>query len=188
MMIVGNVNGDIMSNEGTIYGDMVMQNHSKKQENICKESSSQLQDGYEYDIAFSYASEQEQFVLRVAKLLDEMGIKVFVKPFHEEQFLANDLRRETYKMYGLSCRFAACFISVDYWKKEIPRHEFSVVVNRMKKEKRVCIIPVMMDETRPSTLDPDIVYIDAASKDVVEMDVASQMESIVIEDRKRQGE
>ncbi len=187
MMIAGNVNGNIMSNEGTIYGDMVMQNHSKKQEDSCKKSAN-LQNSYEYDIAFSYASEQEQFVLRVAKLLDEMGLKVFVKPFYEQQFLAKDLRRETYKMYGLNCRFVACFISEDYWKKEIPRHEFSVAVNRMKREKRICIIPVMMDETRPTTLDSDIVYIDATSEDVIEMDVASKMESIVLEDRKEQGQ
>lgn len=185
MITIGKVSGDVMLNEGNIYGDMVMQNYSKKQENIYDKSTN-LQDCYEYDIAFSYASEQEQFVLRVAKLLNEMGIKVFVKPFYEQQFLAKDLHRETYKMYGKNCRFVACFISKEYWKKEIPRHEFSVTINRMKKEKRICIIPVMMDETRPPSLDSSIVYIDASSDNIVEMDVASMMESIVLEGRKEQ--
>ena len=124
--------------------------------------------------------------LRICRKLDEMGIKVFVKPFHEQKFLAKDLHRETYKMYGINCRFVACFISKEYWKKEIPRHEFSVAINRMKKEKRICIIPVMMDETRPTSLDSSIVYIDASSNDIIEMDVASMMESIVLEDRKEQ--
>ena len=183
MAIIGNVNGNLMMNEGTVYGDMVMKNHSREEKDIDKDSADS-QNSYEVDIAFSYASEQEKFVLRVAKLLDEMGISVFVKPFREQQFLAKDLHRETYKIYGLNCRFAACFISKEYWEKEIPRHELSVVINRMKKEKRICIIPVMMDGTRPATLNSDIVYIDASSRDVNEMDVASKMEAIVLEDRK----
>lgn len=186
MVTIGKVNGDVMVNEGTVYGDMTMKKHSPKGEDSHKKSADS-ENGYEYDIAISYASEQEPFVLRVAKLLDEMGIKVFVKPFFEQQFLAKDLRRETFKMYSLSCRFVACFISKEYCEKEIPRHELSVAVNRMNKEKRICIIPVMMDETRPAILDSDIVYIDAASDDVIEMDVASKMESIVLEDRKGQG-
>ena len=187
MATIGNGNGNMMINEGIVYGDMVRKNQSKKGDDI-RMNSTDLQNSYEYDIAFSYASEQEKYVLRVAKLLDEMGIKVFVKPFQEQQFLAKDLHRETYKMYGQNCQFVACFISKEYWAKEIPRHELSVAVNRMKKEKRICIIPVMMDETRPTILDSDIVYIDAASKDVVEMDVASKMEAIVLEDRKGQRE
>lgn len=187
MIKIDNISGNVMLNEGNISGDMVMQNPSIEQENY-NQKNVDLQEGYEFDIAFSYASEQEQFVLRVAKLLDVMGIKVFVKPFHEQQFLAKDLHRETYKLYGTNCRFVACFISKEYWKKEIPRHEFSVAVNRMKKEKRVCIIPVMMDETRPASLDSSIVYIDASSDDVIEMDVASKMEAIVLEDKRGKQE
>lgn len=185
MKINGNISGNAMINEGTIIGDMIMKNNIEKREDLISHKKD-LHNDYEYDIAFSYASEQEQYVIRVAKLLDEMDIKVFVKPFLEQQFLARDLHRETYKMYGTNCRYIACFISKEYLEKEIPRHEFSIAVNRMKKEKRICIIPVMMDKTRPKTLDPSIVYIDASSDDVIEMDVASMMEAIVLEDRKEQ--
>lgn len=181
MKINGDISGNVMINEGTINGDMFMTNNTEKRQDS---PSSPTWNNYEYDIAFSYASEQEQYVLRVAKLLDEMNIKVFVKPFFEQQFLARDLYRETYKMYGTNCRFIACFISKEYMEKEIPRHEFSIAINRMNKEKRVCLIPVMLDETRPEILDTSIVYIDASSDDVIEMDVASMMEAIVLEDRK----
>ncbi len=183
--------GDSVINNGVVYGDMVMKKNADKQEKSKKHTKEVYdvpQKSYEYDIAFSYASEQEPFVLRVAKLLDEMGIKVFVKPFEEQRFLAKDLHRETYKIYALSCRFIACFISKEYWAKEIPRHEFSVGINRIKKEKRICMIPVMMDETRPASLDPSIVYIDVASDDLTEMDVAGKMEAILLEDQRMQGQ
>lgn len=132
---------------------------------------------YQYDVAISYASEQEQYVSRVYKILKMERISVFFAPNREEEFLGRDMITEFYEIYRYKSRYVACFISEEYLKKDITMHEAKTDLLRQKEEKRNCLIPVCWGTARLDGLDPDIHYLNGDR--LREVEIAEKIKMIV---------
>ena len=73
----------------------------------------------EYDIAFSFADKNRDYVLRVAKLLQDNGLKVFNYTDHEvrAKALGQDLTEYLQRIYRDDADFVVLFISKAYTKR-----------------------------------------------------------------------
>lgn len=145
---------NIVINSGFLSGGVV-QNGSQAQ-SAPKERESRGT-GYVYDLGISYASEQEAYVRRVVKILEEEQVKVFFAPNAEEKYKGRDMYVEFYKIFRYQCRLVACFLSEEYRKKEYTMHEFQAALLR----KEDCIIPIYFDRVGMKGLDKDINYLKA---------------------------
>lgn len=130
-----------------------------------------------YDVGISYASEQQDYVKKVVKILEAEHKKVFFAPNKEKAFKAKDMYEAFYKIYRHQCRYIACFISEEYREKEYTMHEFSTALLRNKKENDNCIIPVYFGRRGMKGLDEAISYLDADKMYPVE--IASQIAEII---------
>lgn len=69
--------------------------------------------GYEYDVALSYAGENERFVRQVYRHLAAADLKVFFAPRRAAHLWGKD-EREFEDIYGPGSRFVVPFISEHY--------------------------------------------------------------------------
>lgn len=164
---------NMIINTGTINGGVVQRTGREWAEG--KDVSPK--DGFLYDVAVSYASEQEDYVGRVVKILEAEKLKVFYAPGRESEFKARDMFVRFYEIYRYQCRYAACFLSREYRNKEYTMHEFKTALLRNKKEKRNCIIPVYFDRKFMEGLDRDISYLEADR--LCEVEIADRIAEIV---------
>lgn len=132
---------------------------------------------YQYDVAVSYASEQERYVSRVCKILEKENLEVFFAPNREEEFIGRDMITEFYDIYRYKSMYVACFVSEEYLKKDITMHEAKVATLREKEEKRNCLIPICWGNARLPGLDPDINFLNADR--LREVEVAERIKWIV---------
>lgn len=179
------MNGNIVINTGTIHGGVSQNGVSS--DSLNSEKNEENTKDRLYDVAISYASEQEQYVRRVAKLLEMEKLKVFYAPNREEEFLGKDMITEFYEIYRYKSLFVACFVSEEYLKKDITVHEARTALLRTKEEKHNCLIPVYFGGARLNGLDPDIHFLDGDK--LREVEVADKIKSIVNNYKKaaRQG-
>ena len=133
--------------------------------------------GFEFDVAISYSSEQEQYVGRVAKILEKEKLCVFYAPNREEEFLGKDMITEFYDIYRYKSMFVACFISAEYLNKDITLHEAKTALLRTKEEKRNCLIPIYWGEVRLKGLDPDVHFLNADA--LREVEIAEKIKLII---------
>lgn len=165
----GKINGSVSQSKG----DLRAQEDGRQQEEEAVKQSRE----YEYDIAISYASEQETYVRRVAKILEMEKLRIFYAPNREEEFLGRDMITEFYEIYRYQSMFVCCFVSEDYLKKDITVHEAKTALLRTKEEKRNCLIPVYFNGARLKGLDPDIHFLDGDR--LREVEVADKLKLIV---------
>lgn len=115
---------------------------------------------YTYDVGVSYASEDEEYVSRVIKLLKEVYcLKTFFAPSEQRKMIGEDLLIFLNKVYKSECRYVVIFISENYLIKEYPRQEASVIKLRQTTEDYRFIIPVVFGDSRLGWLSKDIDYI-----------------------------
>lgn len=117
-----------------------------------------------FDLAISYASEQEEIVERVVKILIEEGVELFYAPKNQKEYRAQDMFKKFYHIYRYDSKFVVCFVSKEYLKKDYTMHEFASA-NAEKRYNKV--ISVSLDGSRLSGLDKDINYIDAQNMNEV---------------------
>ena len=130
-----------------------------------------------YDVALSYASEQEVFVGRVAKILQEEGLELFYAPDREREYQAQDMCRRFYRIYRYQCEFAVCFVSKEYLQKDYTMMEYESSCLKNKDTGKNRMIVVNFDGSNLPCLDPDISYIDA--KNIREVQVADHILEII---------
>lgn len=165
----GNINGTISQISG---------NESPMEEGSSTSSLAYKDEkAFPIDVAISYASEQEQYVSRVYKILEKENIKVFFAPKWEEEFIGRDMITEFYEIYRYKSRYVACFISEEYLKKDITMHEAKTALLREKEEKRNCLIPICWGNARLDGLDPDIHFLNGDR--LREVEVAEKIKMII---------
>lgn len=165
----GTINGGVSQAKGTVNAQEA---GMQQKEEVVKHGGE-----YKYDIAISYASEQETYVRRVAKILEMEKLRIFYAPNREEEFLGRDMIMEFYEIYRYQSMFVCCFVSEDYLKKDITVHEAKTALLRTKEEKRNCLIPVYFNGARLKGLDPDIHFLDGDR--LREVEVADKLKLIV---------
>ncbi|MCP4115332.1 MAG: TIR domain-containing protein [Desulfobacteraceae bacterium] len=101
-----------------------------------------------YDIAVSYASEDNEIVEEFVKKAEESKIGVYYDKNEKASLLGRDLNEVTEEIYGESARFCLIFISKNYINKKWPNDEFDCAVKRELRTKEKCIIPIRLDNAK----------------------------------------
>ena len=167
---ISNYGGNTLVNTGSIGKNlMITGNERKEGVQLKSEDHNDDENQFRYDVAFSYASEQEKCVSRVAHILREDGVRVFYAPDQEDEFLGEDMIVRFYRIYRYDCKYVVAFISDDYLKKDFTMHEASTAMLRQKSEGRNCLIPVCFNGATLPKLNPDVSRIHADGLNAVEI-------------------
>lgn len=110
----------------------------------------------QYNIALSFATENQDLVEKVYHYLTAEKINVFFAPSQEGQrFLSGKNQREAfYDIFGLRADYVALFVSAHYIVREVPMEEAGIAFAKHGNDGRV--IPIYLDDTTlpPDMLDP----------------------------------
>jgi tetratricopeptide (TPR) repeat protein len=114
---------------------------------------------YRYDIALSYAGENEKFVRDVYRHLAAAKLSVFFAPRRTGELWGKD-EREFQNVYGPESRFVVPFISEHYATKEWPQLEFRAARKEARKRAGDFLLPVRLDSTKMPGLPTRLQYVD----------------------------
>ena len=103
--------------------------------------------GYKYDIALSFATENQELVEKVYHYLKQEGLSVFFAPVQECQSVVSGEHHSDifYNIFGKQSRYVALFVSKDYIIKEVPMEEASIAF--AKHGNNGTVVPVYLDGT-----------------------------------------
>lgn len=174
-------NGNSVNNFGTIWGGIRQSQGAGAFEKNPLQVSVQTENdesAFTYDVAISYASEQERTVSRVASILRMDGFKVFFAPDRESEYIAEDMISQFYRIYRYESRYVAAFVTEEYLGKDITIHEAKTAMLRRREEGRNCLIPIYFGKAVLSGLDPDINYI--RGDGLREVELADKIRSVLL--------
>lgn len=115
---------------------------------------------YKYDVAFSFAGEDREYVDQVAEILKANDIKVFYDKFEEVNMWGKDLGIHFEYVYRSSAKFCIPFISTNYEKKIWTNYEIRNAISRAIETNEEYILPARFDDTQIAGLRPSVSYID----------------------------
>ena len=100
-----------------------------------------------FDIALSFAMENQSLVGQVYHYLKAEKFSVFFAPSPEGQVLLSgkNQREIFYQIFGGQARYVALFVSKDYVVKEVPMEEAYISIKKHSGDGRV--IPIYLDDT-----------------------------------------
>jgi hypothetical protein len=113
-----------------------------------------------YDVAFSFASEQQVYVEATARELQQSNVRVFYHPDQQVDNWGKDLYQELVDVYCNQARFCVVFISKAYRDKLWTRHELKAIQARTFQDSREYLLPARFDNIEIPGLLPTIVYYD----------------------------
>lgn len=121
---------------------------------------------YQYDVCFSFASEQLFYVEKVYEHLSKNNIKVFFDRSSdiEMELWGTNLLEQFYSVYKKQSRFCIMFISKEYAEKAWTRFERRSALERAFEKDEVYILPVRFDDTELPGLHGATKYINADQK------------------------
>lgn len=117
-----------------------------------------------FEVVFSFAGEDRDYVEKVASFLVGRGIRVFYDRYEEVTLWGKDLAVHLDKVYRGKARYCVMFISQHYATKLWPSHERRSALARALEEKQEYILPVRFDRTEIPGLQPTIGYVDLTRK------------------------
>jgi hypothetical protein len=113
------------------------------------------------DVAITYASEQEDYVGRVAKDLVQSGINTFYAPFERTELWGEDLIPYLERVFRDLATLCVMFISKEYVRKAWPSLERRSALARQLQDQSVYILPVRFDDAPVPGLSTTIQYLRA---------------------------
>jgi hypothetical protein len=114
----------------------------------------------QYDVAISYASEDEKTAEEIAEAMKEAGLRVFFAPYARAQLWGEKLGDYFKKTYGSDASYVLLLVSKHYFSKDFPNYEFTIALGEARRRKEVFILPVRLDSTPIIGLLSDIHYIE----------------------------
>ena len=102
---------------------------------------------YEYDVALSFAGEDRTFVEECANIMAALELRVFYDSYEEAELWGKDLYVFLADIYSKKSKYTIIFVSDSYKRKRWTKHEFKFACERMFKEEREYILPVLLDDT-----------------------------------------
>lgn len=123
--------------------------------------------GVIYDVAFSFAGEQREYVSKVYSILtNEYNVKVFYDQDKriQAELWGKDLVEELQKIYRDQSKCCLLFISKEYKEKIWTKHEKRSVLERAINEEGVYLLPARFDDTEISGVPSTTGYIDISNK------------------------
>lgn len=113
----------------------------------------------QYDVAFSFAGEDRDYVEKVALALKKKGVKVFYDEFETVSLWGKDLYQYLSEIYSKKARFTIIFISKSYSKKLWTTHELKAAQARAFNENSEYILPARFDDTEIPGIQSTVGYI-----------------------------
>ena len=118
---------------------------------------------YEFDIGLSFASEQREYVERVAEELNYRGIRVYYDAYDQANLWGRDLAEYFKEVFQDKCRYCIVFVSKEYATKMWPTFELENAIKRTTKSFKDFILPVRFDKTSIPGIPYTLGYLDAHS-------------------------
>jgi hypothetical protein len=115
---------------------------------------------YEYDVAFSFANENRDYVDQTADLVIAQGYTVFYDKHEQVNLWGRNLYEHFNDVYKNKAKYCIIFISKLYAEKLWTRHEFRSAQERAFKENREYILPVRFDDSELPGLNNTVGYLD----------------------------
>lgn len=114
-----------------------------------------------YDVCFSFATEQRDYVERVAKALRERQVKVFYDQYEQASLWGKNLYEHLDFVYRKASRFCVLFASADYAIKVWTNHERrSAQARALESVELEYLLPARFDDTEVPGLLSSVGYID----------------------------
>jgi hypothetical protein len=120
---------------------------------------------YKYDVAFSFAGEDRQYVDRVANILKKESVKVFYDFFETIELWGKDLSVQLNYVYKKASRYFIPFISKHYKEKIWTKYELRSALQRVMTQSEGYLLPVRFDDTEIEGINANIAYIDLRNHD-----------------------
>jgi hypothetical protein len=127
------------------------------------------QQSHAYDIALSFAGEDRDVVERCARLLMEVGYRVFYDRWEQHDLWGKDLVAHLDSVYRGAARYCLIFISKHYVEKAWTRHELRSAQARALESYREYILPARLDDTPVPGLPGTVGYFDLRTHSVEEL-------------------
>jgi hypothetical protein len=118
-----------------------------------------------YDVAFSFAGEESEVPLALAKRLREAGYSVFDQKHDEADLWGEDLIPKLQDVYQNLSRFCVMFISKTYARKDWTHFELQAALSRALIERTAYILPIRIDDTVLPGLSSAVAYLDFTSEE-----------------------
>lgn len=118
----------------------------------------------QYDVAFSFAGEDREFVEKVASYLSQRKLRVFYDRYEEVYLWGKDLGDILDEIYRFRSQYVIFFISKYYAEKMWTNHERKSALSRAIQEKREYVLPARFDSTELPGLSSSIAYIDLSQE------------------------
>jgi TIR domain len=130
---------------------------------MCSEENN---NDFVYDIAFSFACEQREYVSKVYRILKkEYNVKVFYDNDLDvkTKLWGDDLGEVFQKVYGEQSKWCLMFISKEYKEKFWTRHEKRSALSRAIRQKGIYLLPARFDDTEIEGIPSTTGYIDIST-------------------------
>lgn len=115
---------------------------------------------FQFDVAVSYAGEEEGIAGDLHRLLVENGLAVFFARAERSRLVGKRLASEFSHAFGPGTRFVVAIVSRHYPEKRWTRYEFEVARHEGARRPSEFILPVRLDDVELEGLDPDVGYVD----------------------------
>jgi len=113
-----------------------------------------------YDVALSFAGEQREYVMEVAKCLKGIyGLKVFFDEFEETQMWGKNLTEYLYKIFSEKSKYVILFISNEYLKKKFPKLEMKASIQKQFEKSKEYILLIKFGKVKLPSILKDIKYL-----------------------------
>lgn len=119
-----------------------------------------------YDVALSFASEDQDLAEKLANLLRKESIRVYYYPFEDSTMWGKNLYEYLHKLYSQDAKYCIVFVSKNYVSKKWTRHEWQSAQERALQEKTEYILPLKVDDSVLPGLSATIAYIDLREKEI----------------------
>ncbi len=116
-------------------------------------------ENFEYDVAFSFAGENREYVEEAAKVVRAAGYKIFYDDFEKVNLWGKNLVDHLNEIYSKRSRYIVMFISRYYAEKAWPNHERRAAMAGALKSKQEVILPARFDNTEIPGLIDTVAYI-----------------------------
>ena len=117
-----------------------------------------------FDVVFSFAGENRQYVRDVAQYLRRKKVSIFYDEDEQVHLWGKDLAEHFALLYGRSGRYCVMFISKEYVARNWTTLERRAALSRALKERGEYILPARFDDTEVPGILPTLGYISLADK------------------------
>jgi hypothetical protein len=115
---------------------------------------------FDYDVAFSFAGEDRQYVREVADVLRAYGVQLFYDVYEQHSLWGKDLYVHLDEVYRARSRYCVMFLSKHYAEKLWTNHERRAAQARAFSESSEYVLPVRLDNTEIPGVTPTTGFLD----------------------------